>query len=416
MCPGGILDVMLDQVLKRLIRHGHLVVIDAQGSKKEYGNAADAQNPSYGAEPLTMHLHDKSVAWTIALNPDPAFAEAYMDGRLSFTGGRIWDFLELVGRNITSGSGARMPASIGRALGFMMRKVHQLNPAGLSRQNVAHHYDLSGELYDLFLDKDHQYSCAYFPTADATLEAAQAAKKRHIANKLLLKSGMRVLDIGCGWGGMALSIAKQVEGVHVLGITLSTEQLAIARKRAEEEGLADRVKFELIDYRFVDGQFDRIVSVGMFEHVGVPNYQAFFDKVQSLLTEEGVALIHAIGRNEGPGITSPFIRKYIFPGGYIPALSEVVTRIEMTRLWMTDIEILRLHYAETLKHWRYRFLENWDRAEQIYDARFCRMWEFYLAVSEMSFRYDTLMVWQIQLSKRLETVPLTRDYLYAKGA
>jgi cyclopropane-fatty-acyl-phospholipid synthase len=416
VCPGGILDVMLDQVLKRLIRHGRLVVVDANGAKKEYGNAVKAEGQPNGIEPLTMHLHDTTVAWTISLNPDPAFAEAYMDGRLSFTGGRIWDFLELVGRNISSGSGATMPASIGRALGFVMRKVHQLNPAGLSRQNVAHHYDLSGELYDLFLDKDRQYSCAYFPTSDAGLETAQTAKKRHIANKLLLKSGMRVLDIGCGWGGMALSIAKQVEGVHVLGVTLSTEQLAIARKRAEEEGLADRVKFELIDYRFVEGQFDRIVSVGMFEHVGVPNYQAFFDKVQSLLTDEGVALIHAIGRNEGPGITSPFIRKYIFPGGYIPALSEVVTRIEKTRLWMTDLEILRLHYAETLKHWRHRFLENWDRAEQIYDARFCRMWEFYLAVSEMSFRYDTLMVWQIQLSKRLETVPLTRDYLYSKDA
>jgi cyclopropane-fatty-acyl-phospholipid synthase len=298
---------MLDQVLKRLIRHDRLVVVDANGAKKEYGNAVKSEGQPNGIEPLTMHLHDTTVAWTISLNPDPAFAEAYMDGRLSFTGGRIWDFLELVGRNISSGSGATMPASIGRALGFVMRKVHQLNPAGLSRQNVAHHYDLSGELYDLFLDKDRQYSCAYFPTSDAGLETAQTAKKRHIANKLLLKSGMRVLDIGCGWGGMALSIAKQVEGVHVLGVTLSTEQLAIARKRAEEEGLADRVKFELIDYRFVEGQFDRIVSVGMFEHVGVPNYQAFFDKVQSLLTDEGVALIHAIGRNEGPGITSPFI-------------------------------------------------------------------------------------------------------------
>ncbi|MDF1750861.1 MAG: cyclopropane-fatty-acyl-phospholipid synthase [Alphaproteobacteria bacterium] len=407
---------MLDLVLKRLIRRGHLVLVDGSGKRKEYGDPREAGDQVSRAEPLTLHIHDKSVAWKIALNPDPGFAEAYMDGRLSFTGGRIWDFLELVGRNVSGTSGTVMPASISRALGFLMRTIHQINPATLSRRNVAHHYDLSGALYDLFLDQDRQYSCAYFPQPDVTLEAAQAAKKHHIANKLLLKSGMQVLDIGCGWGGMALSIAKQVEGVHVLGITLSTEQLAVAQKRAEEEGLSDRVKFQLIDYRDVKGQFDRIVSVGMFEHVGVPQYQVFFDKVQSLLTDDGVALIHSIGRNDRPGITSPFIRKYIFPGGYIPALSEVTPRIEKTHLWMTDIEILRLHYAETIKHWRHRFLQNWDKAEAIYDARFCRMWEFYLAASEMSFRYDTLMVFQIQLSKQLETVPLTRDYMYARDA
>jgi cyclopropane-fatty-acyl-phospholipid synthase len=339
-----------------------------------------------------------------------------MNGRISFTGGRIWEFLELVGQNISGGTGAAMPASISRCLGFLMRKLYQINPAKVSRQNVAHHYDLSGELYDLFLDEDRQYSCGYFPTADTSLEEAQAAKKHHIVNKLLLKSGMHVLDIGCGWGGMAMSIAKQVDGVKVLGVTLSTEQLAVAQRRAKEAGLSDRVKFELLDYRAIEGQFDRIVSVGMFEHVGVPHYQAFFDKVRALLKDDGVALIHAIGRNERPGITSPFIRKYIFPGGYIPALSEVVPRVEKARLWMTDIEILRLHYAETTKHWRLRFLENWDKAEAIYDARFCRMWEFYLAVSEMSFRYDTLMVWQIQLSKKLETVPLTRNYLYSSNS
>lgn len=395
--------MLLDRILRRLVRRGRLVLIDADGKRYEYG--ADRIEDPAQSEPLTMILKDRKVAWRIALDPDPGLGEAYMDGRVEFTGGRICDFMELIGRNTSGSAEGVVPMGFTRALGFVMRTVHQLNPVTRSRQNVAHHYDL-------FLDADHQYSCAYFDAPDMSLEEAQARKKQHIAAKLLLKPGQRVLDIGCGWGGMALSLARQAPGVEVLGVTLSQEQLTVARRRAQEAGLADRVRFELIDYRHVEGQFDRIVSIGMFEHVGVPHYQEFFRKVRSLLTEDGVALLHAIGRNEPPGITSPFIRKYIFPGGYIPALSEVVPRIERVGLWMTDIELLRLHYAETLCHWRMRFLANWDEAARIYDERFCRMWEFYLAGSEMSFRYDSMMVFQIQLSKRLETVPLSRDYLY----
>jgi cyclopropane-fatty-acyl-phospholipid synthase len=334
-----------------------------------------------------------------------------MDGSLSFENGRIWDFLELVGRNLVEGENKSLPFGISRALGFLLRTYHQLNPAHRSRRNVAHHYDLSGELYELFLDADRQYSCAYFARPDMTLEEAQTAKKRHIARKLMLCPGDTVLDIGCGWGGMALTLAEMAD-VQVLGVTLSQEQLAVARSRAEKAGVSERVRFELMDYRHVEGSFDRIVSVGMFEHVGAPHYREFFETVERLLKKDGVALLHTIGRNDPPGITSPFIRKYIFPGGYIPALSEVAQRIERTGLFMTDVEILRLHYAETLKHWRHRFLENWERAKEIYDERFCRMWEFYLAGSEMSFRYDTMVNFQIQLTRRNDVLPLTRDYLY----
>ena len=293
----------------------------------------------------------------------------------------------------------------------LVRRVQQYNPIGRAQSNVAHHYDLSGQLYDLFLDEDRQYSCAYFKTPQDTLEQAQAQKKAHIAAKLLLEPDMRVLDIGCGWGGMALTLARD-HGVRVVGVTLSREQHKLATERARAEGLSDRVDFRLTDYREVTERFDRIVSVGMFEHVGVPHYPEYFSHVRDKLTEDGVALIHTIGRRTPPSTTSPWLLKYIFPGGYAPALSETMAAVERAGLWACDIEVWRLHYAETLRHWYDRFMARIDAAEALYDARFCRMWRYYLIASELSFRLNQQMVFQLQLSRRQEAVPLTRDYLY----
>jgi cyclopropane-fatty-acyl-phospholipid synthase len=293
-----------------------------------------------------------------------------------------------------------------------MRRFSQYNPASRSKAHVAHHYDLSSRLYDLFLDKDRQYSCAYFNDPGDTLEEAQIAKKRHIAAKLYLaEQDLSVLDIGCGWGGLALDIARDT-GAKVKGVTLSEEQIAVARDRAKKAGLAERCRFDLIDYRLIEGQFDRVVSVGMFEHVGVPYYDAFFAKVRDLMKDDGVALLHTIGRSDGPGATNPWIAKYIFPGGYTPSLSEILPAIEKSGLMVADVEILRLHYAETLKEWRRRFNANRAEISRIYDERFCRMWEFYLAGSEMGFRREGLVNFQIQLVKRVETLPITRDYMY----
>jgi cyclopropane-fatty-acyl-phospholipid synthase len=297
------------------------------------------------------------------------------------------------------------------AVSVATRRIAQFNPARRSRRNVAHHYDLNGRLYSLFLDRDRQYSCAYFPRGDETIDEAQIGKKRHIAAKLLLdRPGLSVLDIGCGWGGLALTLARDY-GARVTGITLSTEQLAEAQARAKAEGLDDRVNFELMDYRSMNRSFDRIVSVGMFEHVGVNHYRQFFEVVKRCLTPEGVALLHSIGRSDRPTATNPWISKYIFPGGYCPSLSEVFPAIEKTGLIATDIEILRLHYAETLRHWRRRFMANLDAITTIYDERFCRMFEFYLAGSELAFRYQHQMIFQIQLTRHQAAAPLVRDYI-----
>lgn len=395
--------MLLFPMLSRLIRHGCLQVIDARGGVHEFGERTDD-------EIIIIRLTDPALHWRLAINPGLYAGEAYMDGTLQIIRGSLYDFIDLITRN--AGFNHIGPLDWLRRLGIGLQRLwQQHNPLDRSRRNVAHHYDLSGALYSLFLDADRQYSCAYFAEPGMNLEEAQAAKKHHIAAKLLLKPGQRVLDIGCGWGGMALTLAQTTD-VHVTGITLSTEQLAVARSRAEMLGLSERVQFALCDYRELQGQFDRIVSVGMFEHVGVPHYAAFFSRLRDLLAPDGVALLHSIGRAEGPGTTNPWIRKYIFPGGYSPALSEVIPQVERTGLWLTDLEILRLHYAQTLRHWRHRFLANRDKAAALYDERFCRMWEFYLVGSECAFRHQGHMVFQMQLARSIEAVPPTRDYIH----
>ena len=392
---------MLARLLSTVVQHGSLVLIRHDGSSLTFGK---------GSPEVLIRLHDRGAFWELALNPELKLGELYMDGRLTLEHGDIADLLDLLMYNLANSRPGGLFA-ITRRFRRIMRHVSQLNHASRARKNVAHHYDLSGELYDLFLDPDRQYSCAYFDEPAESLEEAQIAKKRHIAAKLHLdKPDLKVLDIGSGWGGMALDLARDCDA-NVLGITLSEEQLALARQRALKSGLGDRCRFELEDYRDVKGPFDRIVSVGMFEHVGVGFYATYFAKIRELLKDDGVALVHTIGRTDGPGSTNPWIAKYIFPGGYVPALSEMLTVIEQSGLIVTDIEVLRLHYAETLKEWRGRFKAHWREAAQLYDERFCRMWEFYLAGAEMAFRHEGQVVFQVQLAKRVDTLPITRDYM-----
>ena len=394
---------LLDKYLRHLVRFGSLSVTYPDGTTQRYG-AQGAQSPA-----VNLTVHDTATLRALALNPHLALGEAYMDETLTIENDDLHGLLELAMRNIAAGHDSWL-SHLQERFRDLTRGFSQRNQARRSKSNVAHHYDLSAELYDLFLDADRQYSCAYFRTPQDTLEQAQAQKKAHIARKLLLRPGMTVLDIGCGWGGMALTLAQE-HGANVLGVTLSEEQLKIARARAEAAGLADRVRFELTDYRAVQGQFDRIVSVGMFEHVGAPNFQTYFNTVNRLLADDGVALIHTIGRFTPPGSTNPWITKYIFPGGYIPALSETAAAIERSGLITTDIEVWRLHYAETLRHWSERFLAQRAAAAALYDERFVRLWKFYLAASEQTFRFGGQNVFQIQLARDIQTVPQTRDYL-----
>jgi cyclopropane-fatty-acyl-phospholipid synthase len=394
--------MLLGFLLHRLVMKGTLRVIDARGAVHSFSGAPGAT--------VTIKLHDPKLERKLFLNPRLYLGEAYMDGSLTIEeGGSAYDLLAFLSENL-----ALAPTSIitpiVNGFGLAFRMFHQYNPLGTARKNVAHHYDLSDTLYDLFLDLDRQYSCAYFPEPGISLEEAQANKKRHLASKLLLKPGQKVLDIGCGWGGLAIYLAKEA-AVSVTGLTLSVEQLKVAERRAAAAGVSDRVKFVLRDYREETAKYDRIVSVGMFEHVGVVHYRAFFRKVKEMLTEDGVALLHSIGRMDGPATTNPWLRKYIFPGGYSPSLSEVVPVVERVGLWITDVEILRLHYAETLKEWRARFLANRDRIKALYDERFCRMWEFYLAGSEVAFRWGGHLNFQMQLTKQVDAVPFTRDYM-----
>jgi cyclopropane-fatty-acyl-phospholipid synthase len=392
--------ILLSIFLRHLVRIGTLIVIDASGRTHTFAGSPSPR--------ITIRFHDHWLPLRLFLTPSMACGEGYTDGRLTVEGATLYDFMDLVGRNMEAAHTSQLRPLL-RHLQRLFRPFQQFNPIRRSRRNVAHHYDLSGALYELFLDKDRQYSCAYFVKPDDSLEEAQEQKKRHIASKLLIEPGQRVLDIGCGWGGLGLHLARET-GADVTGVTLSEEQLKVAQDRAANEGLSG-AQFHLRDYREQTGQFDRIVSVGMFEHVGVTHYETYFRKVHDLLKDDGIVLLHSIGRTDGPGVTDPWIRKYIFPGGYIPALSEVATAIERCGLCITDVEVLRLHYAETLRQWRMRFLANRSRVAALYDERFCRMWEFYLVGSEISFRYLNTVVFQIQMAKRQEAVPLTRDYI-----
>ncbi|HEY5378408.1 MAG TPA: cyclopropane-fatty-acyl-phospholipid synthase family protein [Pseudolabrys sp.] len=393
------MDRLLQFLLKTFIRRGTFRVTTSRGTVLTFGDGT--------GQPVSVRFTSRSAEWAILFDPELKFGEAFMNGTFVVEQGSIADVLAVM-----LGQQTEVPywARPQWFLRYLYRRLQQFNPRRRSRENVAHHYDLDGRLYSLFLDADRQYSCGYFEQPGQSLDDAQLAKKRHLAAKLLMEPDKRVLDIGCGWGGMCLYLAETA-GADVTGVTLSQEQYAIANERAAEKGLTGRARFKLQDYRDVSGPFDRIVSVGMFEHVGVNHYDTFFRKSAQLLKDDGVMMLHAIGRSEGSGITNPWISKYIFPGGYIPALSEVLPRIEKAGLLITDIEILRLHYAETLKAWRERFLAHREEVERIYDERFERMWEFYLASSEMSFREQNMMVFQIQLTKRQGVVPMTRDYI-----
>ncbi len=393
------MDRLLRFLLKTFVRRGTFRVTTSRGTVLTFGDGT--------GQPVSVRFASRAAEWGILLDPELQLGEAYMDGTFVVEQGSIADVLAIcLGQNSELPHWAR-PQYLIR---YLARRFAQFNPRKRARRNVAQHYDLDGRLYSLFLDADRQYSCGYFESPEQSLDDAQIAKKRHLAAKLLPKNGKRVLDIGCGWGGLGLYLAEYT-GAEVTGVTLSQEQHAIANARAAERGLAERARFKLQDYRDVKGPFDRIVSVGMFEHVGVGHYDTFFRRCAELLADDGVMVLHSIGRSEGPSATNPWIRKYIFPGGYIPSLSEVLPRIEQAGLLTTDIEILRLHYAETLKHWRERFLAYRDEVERIYDQRFVRMWEFYLAAAEMSFREHNMMVFQIQLTKRQGVVPMTRDYI-----
>ena len=386
-------------ILESIVRSGSLRLIDGAGRTHEFGD---------GVQPrCTIRLGHRRLDYTLAFNPALSVGEAYMDGLLTIEEGSLYDFLEIAARNY----GHLQRSAWYRLVNTVARRLKQYNPVGRARRNVAHHYDLSDRLYDLFLDRDRQYSCAYFATESDSLETAQENKKRHLASKLLLdRPQLKVLDIGSGWGGLGLYLAQEA-GADVTGVTLSVEQHKVSQARAADAGLAERVRFHLRDYRDEPGRYDRIVSVGMFEHVGVPHYREFFQKVKDMLADDGVALLHSIGSMEPPGGTNPWLQKYIFPGGYTPALSEVMAAVQAVGLWVTDVEILRLHYAETLRAWRQRFAANRDKVQALYDERFCRMWEFYLTGSELSFRYGGQMVFQLQLAKQQIAVPLTRDYM-----
>ena len=397
------MDRLLLTFLGRFVRHGSLTVTTAGGRTCTFGD--DSRRP------VTVRFASAAAQRAVLFDPELKLGEAYMDGSLIVERGSIADLLALLlAQERLGGRNWLLP----RLLRYLFRRLQQFNLRSRSRTNVAHHYDLDGRLYSLFLDGDRQYSCAYFENPDQSLDDAQLAKKRHLAAKLRLTPDVTVLDIGCGWGGLALYLAE-IAGAQVTGITLSQEQYQRAQARALERGRQD-VAFKLVDYRDVDGRFDRIVSVGMFEHVGIGFYDAFFNKCAKLVAEDGVVLLHTIGRSSPPGITNPWIAKYIFPGGYIPALSEILPAIEKAGLIVADVEVLQLHYAETLKAWRERFLAHRDEVVRLYDQRFVRMWEFYLACSEMAFRMGEMVVFQIQMTKRKGLTPTRRDYIAREEA
>jgi cyclopropane-fatty-acyl-phospholipid synthase len=392
----------LSHMMKSFIRRGCLTVIDAEGKRHVFKGTPGPQ--------VTMRLTDRKLYRTLVLNAELAAGEAYMDGTMRFEeGSTLRDFLTLFSINRLS-LGSYPIQKFLRAIKMRFRKRQQSNRKGQAQQNVAHHYDLGNDFYKLFLDENMLYSCAYFREPGETLEQAQRNKLRLLASKLGLRPGIKVLDIGCGWGDLALYLAA-LEDVDVLGVTLSRAQQALATQRAEKAGLTGRVRFELKDYRDVEGSFDRIVSVGMFEHVGVHHYDEFFKKLNALMPDNGLALLHSIGHMSPPGMASPWLRKYIFPGAYSPALSEVFEVVERNSLWVTDLEFLRVHYATTLAHWADRFEANRDKVIELYDERFARMWEFYLISAEMMFRTGSQLVFHMQLSRSRDAAPIVRDYI-----
>ena len=390
------MDRLLRYFLQQFIRRGAMTFTTARGTKFSCGDGT--------GKPVAVRFHTIDAERRILLNPELGLGEVYMEGKFVVEHGSIADALAIL---LDQPEILPCWARLQWWLRYLVGHARQFNPRDSAKDNVSHHYDLDGRLYSLFLNADKQYSCAYFETPDATLDDAQLAKKRHLAAKLLIGRGDRVLDIGSGWGGLGLYLAEMAKA-NVTGVTLSTEQLQVSNARAAEKNLASSAKFFLEDYRDIPGPFDRIVSVGMFENVGVDFYETYFRRCAELLSDDGIMVLHSIGRSAGPDVTNPWISKYIFPGGYIPALSEVMPAIERAGLLVCDLEILRLHYAETLKAWRERFMARREEAVRLYDERFARMWEFYLAESEMSFRKQNMMNFQIQLTKRQGVVPLTR--------
>jgi cyclopropane-fatty-acyl-phospholipid synthase len=403
----GYMNRVLESVIDKLVPNGNLRITLPNGRELEFGDGE--------GELVVARFTDAAAVRALMLDPDLRLGELYMDGRLVIERGTIFDFLVLLLRN-SAGDPDTWWTTLHDYLRYYTRGLFQHNVGRRSKDNVAHHYDLDDRLYELFLDTDRQYSCAYFETGKETLDQAQLEKKRHIAAKLCLEPGQSILDIGCGWGGMALYLAEAGRAGKVLGVTLSEEQLKVAQRRARDAGLDDRVQFALQDYRKLEGSFDRIVSVGMFEHVGAGYYDTYFQTAHKLLKPNGVMLLHTIGSSDKPAFTNPWIQKYIFPGGYIPSMSEALRAIERARLVVTDVEVLRLHYAKTLHHWRDRFLARREEAKKFYDERFCRMWEFYLAASETAFLYQDTVVFQFQLARKQDNVPLTRSYLVPSEA
>lgn len=395
------MEKALKSLFERVVKSGDLTVVFASGDRLRVGDGT--------GNPVEVRFADRRAQWAFLLDPDLRLGELFTDGRFLVERGRVYDFLDIFLGGLKDEPSTLAERTLDRVRFWLARLVE--NGLAASRRNVASHYDLDARLYDLFLDEDRQYSCAYYENPSVGLDEAQAAKRRHVAAKLVLKGGERVLDIGSGWGGLALYLARTAGAGSVLGVTLSEEQIAIAGRRARKEGLSDRVSFALQDYRTLSERFDRIVSVGMFEHVGYRNYRTFFETCRGLLAEDGVMLLHTIGLSDGPDVTNPWLVKHIFPGGRLPALSELLPLIEKAGLVLTDVEVLRLHYAYTLRAWRERFLARRDEALALYGERFCRMWEFYLAGSETAFRHEGVVVFQLQLARRQDAAPLTRGYI-----
>ncbi|MBI0025755.1 class I SAM-dependent methyltransferase [Bartonella sp. M0187] len=393
---------LLKTAASHIITKGNLTITDSRGVTYQFGDQT--------GKPIQIRFTSAKWEREVALDPALKLGEAYMNDGFEFIKGDIYSLLETIFESTGPIAENQLWMKAFSFIRTATKRFVQMNTLRRSAKNVEHHYDLSGKLYEMFLDPDRQYSCGYFENPNVSLGEAQLAKKRHLAAKLQVKENEKLLDIGCGWGGLGLYFAR-VLGANVTGVTLSHEQHGIANQRAKDMGLQDKAKFFLLDYRKLDDAFDKIVSVGMFEHVGIGHYKEYFDHVKRLLKPDGRFVLHSIGRSGEPGATNPWIAKYIFPGGYIPALSEVIPVIEKSGLIITDIEILRLHYAETLKAWREAFLAHWDEAKALYDERFCRMWEFYLAASESAFRWQGMMVFQIQLAHKQDAVPLTRDYI-----